>query len=136
MLKSVEERLQASKVSDQFEDPQNPHDPDKPDHLPCLPDDLKVLKPLEDQREVEGDDGKKIDQVHGTLDEFKLVGADDQTDEILQGEEDHNKVINEINDVGEYVEFYHAIVILLEFLSIRNSLKVFKRSQRRPRLWR
>ena len=130
MLKSVEERLQASKVSDQFKDPQNPHDPDKPDHLPRLPDDLKVLKPLEDQREVEGDDGKKIDQVHGTLDEFKLVGADDQTDEILQGEEDHNKVINEINDVGEYVEFYHAIIILLEFLSIRNSLKVFERSQR------
>ena len=91
LLESVEQGLKSSKMSDKLEDPENPHDPHQADHLPRLPDDLKVLKPLEDQREVEGDDGKKIDQVHGTLDEFKLVGADDQTDEILQGEEDHNK---------------------------------------------
>ena len=27
LLESVEQRLQSSKVSDKFEDPQNPHDP-------------------------------------------------------------------------------------------------------------
>ena len=108
-------------MSDEFEDPEDPHDTDQSDHLPCFPDDLKVLEALEDEREVEGNDGEQVDKVHRALDELELVRADDQTDEILQGEEHHHKVVNEVDDVGEDVILDQSFVILLELLEDKNS---------------
>ena len=106
-----------------FEDPQDPHDPHQSDHLPCLPDDLKVLETLEDEREVEGDNGKQVNQVHRALDELELVGADDQADKVLQREEHHHEVVDEVDDVGEDLILDQALVILLKLLTDKISMK-------------
>ena len=110
-------------MSDKLEDPQDPHDPHQPDHLPCLSNDLKVLEALKDEREVEGDDGEQVNQVHRALDELELVGADDQTDEVLQGEEHHHEVVNEVDDVGKDLILNEPMVILLKLLINQNSMK-------------
>ena len=110
-------------MSYELEDPQDPHNPHQPDHLPCLPNDLKILEALKDEREVEGDDGKQVDQVHWALDELELVGADDQTDEVLQGEEHHHEVVDEVNNVGKDLILNEPMVILLKLLTNQNSMK-------------
>ena len=61
----MEQRLKPRKVSDQFEDAQDPHDANQPDDLAGLPDDLDVLQLVQEQRQVEGDDGKQVDLVNG-----------------------------------------------------------------------
>ena len=43
LLQCVDEGLEASKVSDQFEDPQNPHDADKPNYFASFADYFIVL---------------------------------------------------------------------------------------------
>ena len=78
LLQGIEEGLQASKVSNQLENPQDPHYPHlahrqmlvsdyqshQSDHLARLPNDLKVLQPLQDEGDVEGADCHKVDYVH------------------------------------------------------------------------
>ena len=49
LLEGVEQGLEAGKVSDQLEDPEDPHHSHQPDHLPRLPDDLEVLQALQQQ---------------------------------------------------------------------------------------
>ena len=117
LLQSIEERLKTSKVPDKFEDPEDPHDSDQPDHLACLANDLKVLQALQQQGQVEGNDGQEVNHVHWALHELELVWADDKSDQILQGEEDDHKVIDEVNDVGQELVFDDAIRILLQLLS-------------------
>ena len=56
----MEQRLKPRKVSDQFEDPQDPHDANQPDDLAGLPDDLDVLQLADYQRQVEGDYGEQV----------------------------------------------------------------------------
>ena len=50
------------------------------------------------------------------LDEFKLVGTDEQSDHVLQGEKNNNKVIGEVNDVGEPVVLNISVLVLLQLL--------------------
>ena len=103
-------------MSDQLEYPQYPHHANKTDHLPSLPDNLEVLQPLEDEGEVEGDDGEQVDEVHGALDELELVGADGESHEVLQGEEHHHEVVDEVDDVGQQRELQVALGVLLQLL--------------------
>ena len=116
LLQSVEEGLEAGEVSHQLEYPQDPHHADQADHLPSLPDNLEVLQPLEDEGEVEGDDGEQVDEVHGALDELELVGADGEPHEVLQGEEHHHEVVDEVYDVGQQGELQVALGVLLQLL--------------------
>ena len=48
-------------MSNHLEDPENPHDPQKPDYLASFPDDVKVLESGQDDGEEVGD---QCDQVH------------------------------------------------------------------------
>ena len=50
------------------------------------------------------------------LDEFKLVGTDEQSDHVLQGEKNNHKVISEVNDVGEPVVLNISVLVLLQLL--------------------
>ena len=44
-------------MPDKFKNPQDPHDPDKPDNFSGLPDDLDVLEAVKEEGEIEWDDG-------------------------------------------------------------------------------
>ena len=70
LLESVEQGLEASKVSDQLEYPQYPHHSHQADHLPRLTDDLEVLQPLQQDRQVERNDSEEIDQIHRVLEDI------------------------------------------------------------------
>lgn len=50
------------------------------------------------------------------LDEFKLVGADEQSNHVLQGKENNHEVVSEVNDVGEPVVLNSSVLVLLQFL--------------------
>ena len=96
--------------------PQYPHDSDQSDHLASLADDLEVFKPLQQKRQVKGNYCEEIDEVHRVLDEFEFVRADDESDHVLQREENHNKVIREVNDVSKPMELNIPVLILLQLL--------------------
>ena len=85
-------------MPDQLEYPEDPHDPHQADHLPCLPDNLEVLQPLQQQGQVEGDDGADVDNVHGVPDELEFVWADQEPDDELEGEEDDDEVVGHLDD--------------------------------------
>ena len=116
MLESVEQGLQASKMPDKLEDPENPHDPHQADHLPRLPDDLEVLETLEEEGQVEGDDGADVDDVHRVPDELELVGADDESHEELECEEDDDKVVCHLDDQDHHGPLALALLVLLELV--------------------
>ena len=61
LVQSVDEGLEPHEVANHLEDPQNPHDPQQPDDLPRLPDDVQVFKPGQEDGEEVGNQG---DQVH------------------------------------------------------------------------
>ena len=73
----------------------------QPDHLAGLADDLEVLEALQEQGEVEGHDGGDVDQVHGVLDELGLDGADDEPDDVLDGEVDNDEVVDHVDDMKD-----------------------------------
>ena len=50
------------------------------------------------------------------LDEFELVRTDDESDHVLQGEENNHEVIDEVNDVGEPVVLNGSVLVLLQLL--------------------
>ena len=116
LLESEEQGLESSKMSDKFEDPENPHDPHQADHLPRLPDDLEVLETLEEEGQVEGDDGENVDDVHRVADELELVGADDESHEKLQSEEDDDKVVCHLDDQDHDGPLALALLVLLELV--------------------
>ena len=116
LLKSVEQRLQSSKVSDKLEDPQNPHDPHKTDHLSRLANNLKVLQTLEEERQIEGDDGADVDNVHRVPDELELVGADHESHKELESEEDDDEVVCHLDDHDHYWPLALTLCVLLELV--------------------
>ena len=116
LLESVEQRLQSSKVSDKFEDPQNPHDPHQTDHLSRLANNFKVLKTLEEERQVEGDDGADVDNVHRVPDELELVGTDDESHKKLESEEYDDEVVCHLDDPDHYWPLALALRVLLELI--------------------
>ena len=116
LLESVEQGLKSRKMSDKLEDPENPHDPHQADHLPRLPDDLKVLETLEEEGQVEGDDGADVDDVHRVADELELVGADDESHEELQCKEDDDKVVCHLDDQDHDWPLALALLVLLQLI--------------------
>ena len=52
--------------------PEYSHDPDESDNFPGLPDDLDVLQLIEEDGQVEGDDGQHVHHVHRVLEEPPL----------------------------------------------------------------
>ena len=127
----MEQGLQPGKVPNQLEQPLHPHHPDlflflhkpqhshhpdQPDDLPRLPDDLVVLQTLKKDGDVEGDDGGEVHNVQRVLEEPQLVGADNQAEEILNGEEDHNEAVNELDGEGNVGILYVAVLVLLQLL--------------------
>ena len=59
---------------------------DKPDDLAGLPNYLKILKTLEEQGEVEGDDGKEVYHIHRRPDELQLARTAGDSHEVLNGD--------------------------------------------------
>lgn len=90
-------------MSNHLEDPENSHDPQKPDNLPSFPNDVKVLKPGEDDGEGIGDEchqvhlrwttftflmfSAKLYQVHSILEKLFLVWRNEKPCDILDKEE-------------------------------------------------
>ena len=60
LVESVDERLEAGKVTEQFVNSQYPHHSHQPDNLACLPYDLIILQLLQHQGQVERDEGDKV----------------------------------------------------------------------------
>jgi len=83
LLEGVEQGLEAGKVSDQLEYPEDPHHSHQPDHLPSLTDDLEVLQPLQQQREIERDNGADVNDVHRVSDKLYFVRANAKSEEKL-----------------------------------------------------
>ena len=81
--KSIVLYLKSGKVPDQLEDPQDAHHPHEPDNLSGFADDLDVLEAVEEERQVEGDDGQEVDQVHRLLEELPLPGRAQKPDNVL-----------------------------------------------------
>ena len=79
----MQQRLQPGEVADELEESEHPHDPDQPNDLSRLADDLIVLEAGQQEGDVEGEDGGEINHVHRLLDESQLVWADYQPDEIF-----------------------------------------------------
>ena len=116
LLQSVEQGLEPRKVSNQFEQPQNPHHPNQPDDLSCFPDYLVVLQTLEEDGDVERDDGGEVDDVERVLDEPQLVGTDDQTEQVFHSEKDHYETVDELDGEGDVGELDVALLVLLQLL--------------------
>ena len=55
LIESVDEALETGEVSDEFEDPHDSHNPDKPHYLTGLPHDLEILS-----RGCESGDGSEV----------------------------------------------------------------------------
>ena len=70
-------------MPDQLEDPQDAHHPNEPNDLSGLPDDLDVLEAVEEERQVEGDDGQEVDQVHRLLEELPLPRRAQKPDNVF-----------------------------------------------------
>ena len=83
LLEGVEQGLETSEMSDQFVNSQDSHYFDQSDDLPSLPDDLEVLQPLQQQREIERDDGADVDDVHRVSDKLDFVRANAKSEEKL-----------------------------------------------------
>ena len=96
--------------------PQHSHHPDQPDDLPRLSDDLVVLQTLQEDGDVEGDDGGEVHNVQRVLEEAYLVRADDQAEEVLDGEEEHNEAVDELDGEGDVGILYVALLVLLQLL--------------------
>ena len=72
-------------MPDKFKNPQDPHDPDKPDNFSGLPDDLDVLEAVKEEGEIEWDDGQEVNQVHRLLEKFPFPWrAQEANDVFLQ----------------------------------------------------
>ena len=108
--------MQPRKVSNQFEQPKNPHHPNQPDDLSCFPDNLVVLQTLEEDGDVERDDGGEVDDVERVFDEPQLVGTDDQAEQVFHSEKDHYETVDELDGEGDVGELDVALLVLLQLL--------------------
>ena len=59
-MESVDERLETSKVTEQFVNSEDPHHSHQSHYLPSLPYDLIILQLLQHQGEVERDQGDDV----------------------------------------------------------------------------
>ena len=50
-MQGVDQTLKSHKMSNHLEDPENSHNPQKPDDLPSFPNDVQILKTSEDDGE-------------------------------------------------------------------------------------
>ena len=98
-----EERLQAGKVPDQLEDPQDLGDPDQPDDLAGLADDVELGEVVHDEVDEVGEDGEEVDEVHGLDEELDLLRRARQPDEVLDGEVDRGEGVHPQDDGGHDV---------------------------------
>ena len=103
LMQGVDQTLESDKVANHLENPENSHDPQKPDNLPSFPNDVKVLKPGEDDGEGIGDEchqvhlrwttftflmfSAKLYQVHSILEKLFLVWRNEKPCDILDKEE-------------------------------------------------
>ena len=117
LLEGVEQGLESSEMSDQLINSQDSHHFDQTDYLSCLPDDLEVLQPLQEEREEERNDGEEVDHVHGAADEFEFPGGAGQSDEVLQGEEADRDHVHHVNDLQEDGQVNLPVVILLQLVN-------------------
>ena len=60
LVESVDERLEASKVTEQFVNSEYPHHSHQPHYLPSLPHDLIILQLLQDEGEVEREESHEV----------------------------------------------------------------------------
>ena len=60
LMQSVDQTLESDKVANHLENPENSHDPQKSDNLPSFPNDVKVLKPGEDDGEEIGNERHQV----------------------------------------------------------------------------
>ena len=97
-------------MSDQLINSQDSHHFDQTDYLSCLPDDLEVLQPLQEEREEERNDGEEVDHVHGAADEFKFARGAGQSDEILHGKETDSDNVDHVDDLQEDAENEHILI--------------------------
>ena len=104
-------------MSDQLVNSQNPHDFDQSNDFASLSDDFKVLQSLQQQGEIERNDGEEVDHVHGAADEFKFARGAGQSDEILHGEETDSDNVDHVDDLQEDGEVHLAVVILLQLVN-------------------
>ena len=114
------EGLQAGEMPDKLEDAEDAHDPDEADDLAGLADDGEVLEVVEEDGEVEGDDGAEVDEVHGLLEEAPLAGRAHEADEVLQGEEDDDEGVDVVEDDDDRGVLALALVHRLELLHRRD----------------
>ena len=102
--------------------------------LAHLPDDLEVLKPLQQQVDVEGADGQQVNlviillmtdswrwfeeghHVHCILDKLLLDRADEQPEDVLDGEEDDDEVVDEGDDGHDDRVVALPLLVLLQLL--------------------
>ena len=52
-------------MADELEYPEYPHDADEPHYLAGLAKDMEVLHGLDERRQDVGQDGQKVDEIHG-----------------------------------------------------------------------
>ena len=89
---------------------------DKPDNLAGLPNYLKILKTLEEQGEVEGDDGKEVYHIHRRPDELQLARTAGDSHEVLNGEEADGEVVDDPDDLEEEGELNHPMLVRLQLV--------------------
>ena len=66
-----------------LEDPEYPHDPDKPEHLAHPAHHQRVLHTLQHEAEVVREDGQQVDNVQRGAHEGDLVGSAGESDEVF-----------------------------------------------------
>ena len=102
-------------MSNKFENSHNSHNSDQSDEFSGLSDDLHVLHAVQGHGQVEGDDGKEVNEVHGMLEEDPLAGGAHEADGVLEGEEEDGEVIDDpegVHKVGVHVP-PHVLVLEL-----------------------
>ena len=83
-------------IKGHLEDPEYPHDPDKPEHLAHPAHHQRVLHALQDEAEVVREDCQQVDNVQGPEEELLLVGSAGEPRDELDGEEGHGRVVQDL----------------------------------------
>jgi hypothetical protein len=60
LFESVEQRLKPGEMSNEFEDPENPHHPDESHYLAGFPQNLEILQALDQRGDEVGKDSQKV----------------------------------------------------------------------------
>ena len=65
LFQGIDKALQPCEMADELEYPEYPHDADEPHYLAGLAKDVEVLHGLDERRQDVGQDGQKVDEIHG-----------------------------------------------------------------------